>query len=200
MKLHLYGMTIHVWDGVYPPSDDTFLILDNVKLSGKELVLDVGTGTGILAIKYALNGCHVIGVDISKKAIRNALFNAKVNYVSNSIELLCSDAVSSFRDHCNFDVIVMNPPYLPSIGHPSVDEPSWNGGPNGTSLVSKVVKEMDMLLHNRGRLYFVTSSLSNYIALMSRIKSMGFDASIMAKKKFWFEELFLVEVKRCASY
>ncbi|MHC1636830.1 MAG: HemK2/MTQ2 family protein methyltransferase [Candidatus Nezhaarchaeales archaeon] len=200
MKLCLNGITIHVWNGVYPPSDDTFLILDNVKLNGKELVLDVGTGTGILAIKYALEGCHVIGLDINKKAIYNALFNAKINNVLDRVELICSDAASSLRSYCDFDVILMNPPYLPSTGHPDIDEPSWNGGPNGISLTLRIIRDIDRLLAKDGRLYFIASSLSKYGTLISKLTSIGFEVSIIAKKKFWFEELFLVEAKRNAPY
>ncbi|MHC1601180.1 MAG: HemK2/MTQ2 family protein methyltransferase [Candidatus Nezhaarchaeales archaeon] len=200
MKLCLNGITIHVWNGVYPPSDDTFLILDNVKLDGKELVLDVGTGTGILAIKYALEGCHVIGLDINKKAIYNALFNAKINNVLDRVELICSDATSSLRSYCDFDVILMNPPYLPSTGHPDIDEPSWNGGPNGISLTLRIIRDIDRLLAKDGRLYFIASSLSKYGTLISKLTSIGFEVSIIAKKKFWFEELFLVEAKRNAPY
>jgi len=193
-------MIIYVWNGVYPPSDDTFLVLDNVKLNGKEFVLDIGTGTGILAIKYALDGCYVIGVDISKKAVRNALLNAKINNVLERVQFVCADTILSFRHRCEFDVIVMNPPYLPSTGNPGIDEPLWNGGPNGISLTLRVIKNIDELLAENGRLYFIASSLSKYDTLISNLTSMGFKVSVIAKKRFWFEELFLVEARRNASY
>lgn len=199
MKIVLDDMVIYVWKGVYPPSDDTFLVLDKLKLNGGELVLDVGTGTGILAIKCALRGCYVVGIDINKVAVKNARFNAKVNNVEELTSFLCSDATSALRDECKFDVIVMNPPYLPSTDISSMDDPSWNGGPDGTSLIIRVIKELHRILSKRGKLYFVISSLSNYDNVFSLLKIMGFQSTILAKKKFWFEELFLVEVRRCPA-
>jgi len=199
LKLVFDGMVIHVWEGVYPPSDDTFLLLDNLNLSGEELVLDVGTGTGILAIKCALKGCYVVGIDISRKAIRNAKFNARINDVDHLTCFVCGDATTALRDKCDFDVIVMNPPYLPSTGDPRIDELSWNGGSDGTSLIAKIIDDLDRLLSKNGKLYFVFSSLSDIAKIMSRLKAVSFNSAILAKRKLWFEELFLVEVKRCPN-
>lgn len=197
MKITLNDVVIYVWRGVYPPSDDTFLVLDNLKLDGGELVLDVGTGTGILAIKCALRGCYVIGIDINKRAVYNARFNAKVNNVEGSTSFLCSDATSSLRDKCEFDLMIMNPPYLPSTGLLGIDDPSWNGGPNGVSLILNVINDFHRLLSKDGKLYFVVSSLSRYDRVLSSLKTMNLQPTILAKKKLWFEELFLVEVRRC---
>lgn len=199
MKVVLDDMVIYVWRGIYPPSDDTFLILDNLKLNGGEFVLDVGTGTGILAIRCALKGCYVVGIDVKRAAVKNAQYNAKVNSVEKLTSFLCSDAISALRDMCEFDVIVMNPPYLPSTGVTSMDDPSWNGGPNGTSLVFKVIKEVHRILGKRGKMYFVISSLSNYSDVISLLRIMELQPTILARKKLWFEELFLVEVRRCLT-
>lgn len=194
MKLIFDDMVIYVWEGVYPPSDDTFLLLDNLSLRGIQRVLDVGTGTGILAIKCALEGCYVVGLDVSRKAIRNAKFNAKLNNVDHLTCFLCCDATTSLRNQCKFDVILMNPPYLPSTGDPRIDEPSWNGGPDGTSLIVRVISDLDRLLDENGKLYFVASSLLNFKKIMSKLEIANFISAIVAKKKSWFEELFLVEV------
>lgn len=199
LKMALDDMVIYVWKGVYPPSDDTFLVLDNLKLDGGELVLDIGTGTGVLAIKCALMGCYAVGIDINRVAIKNAQFNAKTNNVERSTSFLCSDATSALRDNCEFDVVIMNPPYLPSTGIPSIDDPSWNGGLNGTSLIQKVVKEVHRVLSRNGKLYFVVSSLSKYDDVFSYLRSMNLQPVIVAEKKLWFEELFLVEVRRCLT-
>ncbi len=197
MKLAFEDMIIHVWEGVYPPSDDTFLLLDNLNLSGGEYVLDVGTGTGILAIKCALRGCHAVGIDVDKKAIRNAKFNAKINSVDHLTCFLCGDVTTALRDGCNFDIVLMNPPYLPSSGDPRVDEPLWDGGPDGTSLIMRVIEDLGKLMSEDGKLYFVVSSLSNVARVVSRLEVAGFKVTILAKRKLWFEELFLIEVKKC---
>lgn len=199
MKLVFDNMVIYVWKDVYPPSDDTFMLLDNLNLSGGEYVLDIGTGTGILAIKCALRGCYVVGIDVSRKAICNAKFNAKINNVDYSTCFLCCDATTALRDKCDFDVIMMNPSYLPSTGHPCIDEPLWDGGPNGTSLISRVIDDLDRLLNKNGKLYFVISSLSDFAKIISKLKVASLNPIILAKKRLWFEELFLIEVKKCLA-
>ncbi|MEM4576768.1 MAG: methyltransferase [Candidatus Nezhaarchaeales archaeon] len=199
MKLSFDNMVIHVWEGVYQPSDDTFMLLDNLKLNCGELVLDVGTGSGILAINYALSGCYVVGIDVSKVAVRNAQYNAKINKVEERTAFLCSDVTSALRDNCEFDAIIMNPPYLPSTGDPRIDEPSWSGGIDGTSMILRVIKDVYRVLSKNGRLYFVTSSFTENDKILSTLKSTNLQYSILAKKRFWLEELFLVEVRACPT-
>jgi release factor glutamine methyltransferase len=199
LKLVFNDMVIYVWEGVYPPSDDTFLLLDYLNLNGRERVLDIGTGTGILAIRCALKGCYAVGLDVNRRAVRNAKFNAKINNVDHLTCFLCCDATTSLRGKCDFDVIVMNPPYLPSTGDPRIDEPSWDGGPDGSSLIVKVINGLNRLLGEDGKLYLVISSLSDFTKIMSRLKVTNFNSAIVAKKRLWFEELFLVEVKKCSS-
>ncbi len=200
MKLKLNNMEIHVWDGVYPPSDDTFLIMDHVDLTGRERVLDVGTGTGILAIFAALKGCHVVAVDVSKKAIANARLNAKINNVVDLIDFVCCDLMTPFRSTCNFDVVMMNPPYLPSYGHPKVNSHLWSGGKSGIELTMRAISQLSGVLKRGGRFYFVTSTLSKYQVLLSRLSSLSFIVHIKAKKRFWFEEILLVEAIKNASH
>lgn len=198
MKLTINRMTIYVWEGVYPPSEDTFLLLDHMDLEGGELVLDVGTGTGILAVSAALRGCIVVAVDVSLRALKNAKYNAKVNGVEDRVYYVLGDVASPLRLDSTFDVVLMNPPYLPSSG--IGNDPSWNGGPNGISVVEKLLKDLNHLISERGKLYLVLSSLSRFDQVLSKLSSMGFTIKVKSKKKFWFEEIMLVEAFRVASH
>ncbi len=103
-------MKIEVFKGVYPPSEDTYLLasfLERISLRGKD-VLDMGTGSGYLAVLAALRGANVTAADIDEKAVRNAAFNAKLNGVD--IRVVRSDLFENIND--KFDVILFNPPYL----------------------------------------------------------------------------------------
>lgn len=82
-------------------------------------VLDIGTGSGCIAISLAklLKGrVRVVALDISKKALQLAKKNARVHAVEESIQFLHSDYFSNpfFKKDCAFDVIISNPPYVPT--------------------------------------------------------------------------------------
>lgn len=72
-------------------------------------VLDMGTGTGVLAILCALRGAkYVKGVEIDQMAYENALENIDVNAVSGVVELVCSDASAISNDTNKYDYLLAN--------------------------------------------------------------------------------------------
>nr|MDO8099904.1 50S ribosomal protein L11 methyltransferase [Candidatus Njordarchaeota archaeon] len=84
---------------VYSPSDDSFLIADHLSTKEASHVLDMGTGTGILAIKAALLGARrVLAVDINPNASRCALKNIRLNNLGDQISVLTGDLFCSLRE------------------------------------------------------------------------------------------------------
>src|SRR5436189_72295 len=73
-------------------------------------VLDVCTGSGVLAITAARRGAHATAVDISRRAVLCAALNARLNGVS--VRAVRGDLLAAVGDE-RFDAIVSNPPYLP---------------------------------------------------------------------------------------
>ena len=84
--------------------------LDHVGISPDELVLDMGTGSGILAIMSAKKGARVVAIDINGEATKCAKMNAKNHGVD--IEVICSDLFSCLKEQRIFDLIIFNIPYL----------------------------------------------------------------------------------------
>ena len=84
--------------------------LDHVDIYQNQLILDIGTGSGILAIKSAKKGARVIAVDINRDATKCAKMNAKNHNVE--IEVICSDLFSCLKRRKIFDLIIFNIPYL----------------------------------------------------------------------------------------
>lgn len=72
-------------------------------------VLDMGTGTGVLAILCAFRGArYVKGVEIDRMAYENALENIDINAVSNTVEIVCGDASSISNDIGKYDYLLAN--------------------------------------------------------------------------------------------
>ena len=115
-----YGLPFYTSpDALIPrPETETLveIVLDQLKNVTKPRILDIGTGSGIIAITLskALTGSHVIATDISRKALYLASQNACLNGVSNRISFLQTDLLTPFALPEGFDAILSNPPYIPS--------------------------------------------------------------------------------------
>ena len=96
----------------YEPREDTFLMLEplaDLPLQGLR-VLDVGTGSGILAAYCANKRADVTASDIDAGAIEE--LKSLAGRLGITLKLISCDLFSKIDDH--FDIIVFNPPYLPS--------------------------------------------------------------------------------------
>lgn len=118
-KAHFCDLDFYVDENVLIPRPETeelvYWILDHVQKLGRgnEIkILDIGTGSGCIAISLAKNlpNAKVVAIDISQKAIGMAIQNAKENNVI--VEFIESDILAKLDFKEKFDVIVSNPPYV----------------------------------------------------------------------------------------
>ena len=77
--LSVRGHVICVDEKVYEPAEDTFLLVENLKVGQEDVVLDMGTGCGVLAVLVADKAKKVVATDINPYAIDCAKKNAKRN-------------------------------------------------------------------------------------------------------------------------
>lgn len=120
-KTHFYGLEFEVNENVLIPRPETeelvdWIINENKKEESKKIkVLDVGTGSGCIAISLAKNlpNAEVFGIDVSKKAIETAKRNAIHNNVD--VTFIFLDILDTDLLACNFDIIVSNPPYVRNL-------------------------------------------------------------------------------------
>lgn len=109
-----YGFPFHVTSDVFIPRPETELLVEEAlaRLGGDEQLLDVGTGSGCvaIAIKKKAPATRVLACDISRPALRVAAQNTlRLGVV---VEFVETDLVNSFAEG-SFDLIVSNPPYVP---------------------------------------------------------------------------------------
>ena len=121
-------------------------------------VLDIGTGSGciLLSILKELNFARGIGIDVSSKAIKIAEVNSKNLKLSNrsKFKVVNLDKFNLGK----YDLIVSNPPYIPSIDIKNLSkdiinyEPltALNGGSDGLDLIKKVIYKSNYLLKRNG--------------------------------------------------
>lgn len=121
-KTSFYGLEFEVNENVLIPRPETeelveWIINENKLLdkTKKLKILDIGTGSGCIAISLAKNlpNADVYAMDVSKKAIETAKRNANKNKVD--VTFLFQDILETEELKCQFDVIVSNPPYVRNL-------------------------------------------------------------------------------------
>lgn len=176
---------IEVDDGVYAPQDDSWLLCDALEecdvVAGKR-VLDICTGSGILAIEAALKGAlEVVAYDISPAAVACASSNAERAGVDVAVRL---GTLADARDAGPFDVVVSNPPYVPSDAPLEGTGPNraWDAGANGRVVLDQLCELAPDLLAPGGTMLIVHSEFSDPPETVRRMKEVGFTARPIATR------------------
>lgn len=168
----------------YRPSDDTFLLAECVQKFKGESALEIAVGSGYISNVLKENFRLVIATDIDPDAIRATRNKANL--------LICCDSASAITN-IMFDLVVINPPYLPSQ---QINDITVDGGRDGIEVSLKMLGDAVRLLKNNGVILLVTSSLANYASLLTHLQKLGFKVDIIGGKKLDFEELFVIQARR----
>ncbi|MFE4969399.1 methyltransferase [Streptomyces sp. NPDC056660] len=120
--------------GVYSPQADTRLLrraLCRERITGETDVLDLGTGSGMLAMEAARLGGRVTAVDISWRAVVVTWINALLN--GQHLRVLHGDLTAAVPGGRRFDLVIANPPYVPAPGSapPRGFARAWDAGSDG---------------------------------------------------------------------
>ncbi len=200
-KIFFGGCAFLVSNNVYKPAEDTFLLAENLAVEEDDVVLDMGTGCGILGILAAKKAGKVVAVDINPYAVQCARINAKLNHAKEKIDVRRGNLFEPLKEYEKFDVVIFNPPYLPSKADSKKTwmEKAWSGGPTGRSLIDKFISEARNHLKRGGRIFLVQSSLANIGETVRKLEEVGFRVNIVAERKVAFERIVVVEAERYAK-
>jgi release factor glutamine methyltransferase len=186
--LKILKVTFNVPPPVYRPSDDSLLMIEaltRLPLREKK-VLDLGTGSGILGLYCAIQGAQVTASDIDELAVKETGRNAETLGVR--LKLLVSDLFSNVPGR--FDLILFNPPYLPSQ---HFEDKSIDGGPQGTLVAERFLDELGDHLEKDAHALLLLSSLNDPCSL--RLRHSRFEFSTVAKRPLFFEELEVLRIR-----
>ncbi len=199
-RLKRYGvegleLDVYIHDCVYEPSDDSMLgvrLLINLARRGFrfERIVDVGTGSGILALAAAklFNPVNLVAIDVNPYAVATA------NMTLRGLGLVVRcDSVSCIKPGAIWDLVVINPPYLP------VDEASpgecwgfYEAAWSGKYSLGKLCSEASSIARS---MVVVYSSLSP-IDVAELLEGLGFRIKYSVKQGFFMEELRAVYAVR----
>ena len=158
-----WSMNFKVSKDVLIPRPETEILVEKIVkyYRGKKLfILDVGTGSGciITSLLRELRESNGIAIDISKKALKIAKQNSKLNNVFNRVRFINS-SISRFNGY-KFDLIVSNPPYIARHELKNLDEGikffepkiALDGGNDGLDVIRKVIYKSRKILKINGML------------------------------------------------
>ncbi|MFF7714375.1 HemK2/MTQ2 family protein methyltransferase [Streptomyces sp. NPDC007988] len=177
-------MTLITLPGVYAPQDDTDLLAGALRreaLPPRARVLDVGTGTGALAVAAAKRGASVVAVDISRPAVWTARLNALL--ARTPVRVIRGDLTAPVAGR-TFDLVLANPPYVPSPNPPARGAArAWDAGHDGRLVLDRICGEVPGLLRPGGVLLVVHSVLSGEGSTLARLRSAGLKAEIADRRQ-----------------
>lgn len=174
-------------EGVYQPAEDTFLLMETLKPCGK--VLELGAGTGILAIYCAKRGFETDASDISDAAIECIKKNAAINKVN--IKIIKSDLFHNINGL--YDTIIFNPPYLPTQDNLPGSE-QWDGGMDGFAVIRRFLGGLKLHLSEEGSAFTILSDLTDIKSIVSEFSDLTFKP--LKEVRFDFESIWSYMIKQ----
>ena len=175
---------------VYEPAEDSRLLATAVidRIDGGQ-VLDVGVGSGYVAGRVAAEtSADVVGCDINPDACRRAR--------SEGIEVVRSNLTGPFEAD-SFDMVVFNPPYLPTPPEQEWDDPlehALSGGEDGRRVIRPFMADLGRVLRPAGRACLLVSSLTDIGAVGELAEGAGLDTEEIDDTSFPFERLVVLEI------
>ena len=184
-KKEFWKYNFYVDNSVMIPRPDSEVIIEEIlkliKKNEKKKILDIGTGSGCLIISLLNERKKLYGdaIDISKKALNVAKFNAKIHHLQNRIKFYQSSVDKFFKG--KYDLILSNPPYISSLNIKYLEkdiidfEPklALEGGLDGSLILKKVIKKSSTLIKVGGKLV-LEIGFDQKFKVMRLLKDEGF--------------------------
>lgn len=188
-----YGLEFEVNENVLIPRPETeelvSWILSNHDSSTHLKILDIGTGSGCIAIALAKNlpNAQVFAIDVSEKALATAKNNADRNEVK--VNFIKQDILNTENLEQSFDIIVSNPPYVRNLEKDEIKQNVLAHEPhlalfvedqNALIFYDKIANLSQRHLNPNGQLYF---EINQYLGkeMMQLLEQKGFSAIELRK-------------------
>ena len=173
---------------VYQPEADTYLLLGAALAEVKpgDRVLEVGTGSGHIAAGLA-KLAPVIATEINPHAASCAR--------GAGVEVVRCNLFDAIRGR--FDLVLFNPPYLPTEPHERIDdwlEYALDGGESGREVIERFAEDAGRVLAPNGRILLLISSLTGLDEVKGLFSAAGFSADVIREDAVEDEVLYVLRI------
>jgi len=175
---------------VYQPDADTFLLLEAARKEVKsgDRVLEVGTGSGLIAAEMA-KITRIVATDINPHAV---LCASKAG-----TDVVRTDLFNGIRG--SFDLVLFNPPYLPTPPEERTDdwlEYALDGGRSGRAVIERFARNVGEVLAPDGRILLLVSSLTGLSEVLELCSGFCYSAKVMMQERVEDEVLYVLRIVR----
>jgi release factor glutamine methyltransferase len=173
---------------VYQPEADTYLLLDAARAEVRpgDRVLEVGTGSGRIAAELA----KVTGVVASEINPHAAICAHDAG-----VDVVRCNLIDPIRGR--FDLVIFNPPYLPTEPHERIDdwlEYALDGGKTGRAVIERFARDAGSILAPKGRILLLISSLTGHKDVEVLFALQGFSVEVIREDRVEDEVLYVLRI------
>ena len=178
--VNINDFQIMVRGGVFTPdpkvSYSSKMLIDNLPDVRGKSVLDLGSGTGVVAIMCAKNGAaKTVATDNDEKALQNLRENLSSNHLDQKIEIRKSDLFENVDE--KFDYILANLP---------INDDFWETDGTTVNLIKQVIDEANGYLETDGELLFVWASFAEVEPIREYLKKKRLEFEEVAEEKMGY--------------
>ncbi|MFX1519055.1 MAG: methyltransferase [Promethearchaeota archaeon] len=180
-----------IFPGVFDPkiSISSVLLANKISVKPNESVLDMGTGSDILAIIAAKQAKDVIAIDINPHAIQCTYINTNLQKVNKKVSLIISNLFTALGKGELFDLIIFNPPYFRKSARNMIERAWCNTN------ILQFLSQSKHFLKPKGRILITYSSMGDLESLHEAFDRLGFSAKNKEEKSLFFEKIHVFELK-----
>jgi release factor glutamine methyltransferase len=158
----------------------------------EKVVVEVGTGSGILSLSAARAGAvSVLALDVNQAAVESANINAAKNGLPQ-VKAIQSNLFSAVPAENKFDVIISSPPSFSGEPRDEADR-AWHAGPGYRDILALFEQAAERIRPN-GKMYVLLSSDTNLELMDSLISAAGFTSKQIAQRSIWVEAFYIYEL------
>lgn len=175
---------------VYQPAEDTFLLLNAalVEARPEDRAIEIGCGKALISREVASKVRSFLATDINPYAVKLAK--------EYGLEAVRADLFRGIE--AEFDLVIFNPPYLPTTEEERIE--GWlncalDGGITGRDIISRFLKDLKNHLSPRGRALLLVSSATGLEEVKEMARSEGLEATEVASDRYFFEQLCVIKLR-----
>ncbi len=176
---------IRVTDEMLVPKSGSLLLARHLPLRDGDVVLDLGSGAGLIGILAARRGHRVVATDVGAACTESTRANALLNGVADRLEVRSGDLFAPVLGEA-FDLIATNPPQMPTPPDREWDDAQSradNGGPDGWVALDRIIHEAPRHLKPEGRLVFTFFGFLGVERSRDTLRAAGLEPRVLAREE-----------------